>query len=715
MKRLDHKSYYINRELSWLAFNERVMAEAADVNNPLLERLNFAAITASNFDEFFMVRVAGLKDQQKLVYTHPDNKTQMTSTEQLHQISARAHRDIQQLYRMFNHSILPSLRRQGIVFLAADDWSPAQSAFVNDFYHHHIFPVLTPLAVDASHPFPMLASRSLNVAILLESEDDTADDDMLFAVVQVPSVLPRYIEMPSTDGKAVYALLEHVIQEHIDTLFPGNRVMESACFRITRNADITVDEESAEDLLEEIEKELKKRKRGAAVRLEVSAEMSLMLTDTLREWLELAEDDVYSIQGPLDLTFFAKFYNAAGYPQLRYEPIIPQSPRDLIGETRIFDAISRKDIMVFHPYESFDPVVHFINQSAADPDVLAIKQTLYRVSGHSPVVNALARAAENGKQVTVLLELKARFDEENNIVWAKKLEEAGCHVIYGLVGLKTHSKITLVVRKEGLELRRYVHLSTGNYNDTTALVYTDLGVFTANEAFGYDASAFFNHLTGFSTTPEWKRIATAPKGLKDKFLALIQDEIDKSTPEQPGYMILKFNSLTDKDMIMALFRASRAGVKIDLIIRGICCLRPGIAGVSDNIRVFSIIGRFLEHSRIFYFRHGGDELLFLSSADWMTRNMVNRVEILFPVMQKNQKKRLKQILQVHLTDNVNRYELRSRGKYEKLKARDGEPLAASQDYFYQEAKRHATVTEDWYNQITPITTPRGLVRKSPVE
>ena len=705
MKRLDYKSYYINRELSWLAFNERVLAEAADVTNPLFERLNFMAITASNLDEFFMVRVAGLKDQQKLVYTRPDNKTRMSPAQQLFEISKRVHEDVVRAYQILNKSIFPALVKNGIVFLSPSEMSSEYREFVSDYYRHHIFPVLTPLGIDASHPFPMLANRSLNLAVLLEPDEDD-DQEILFAVVQVPSVLPRFIELPRVDGKVAYVLLEDVIREYLEMLFPGNRVLEAAPFRITRNADITVDEESAEDLLEEIEKELKKRKRGAAVRLEVADTMSGTLVETLREWVELPEDDVYCINGPLDLTFFARFYQHHDKPGLRYPPIISQSPQDLIGENSIFDAIARKDVMVHHPYESFDPVVHFINQSADDANVLAIKQTLYRVSGNSPVVGALARAAENGKQVTVLLELKARFDEENNIVWAKKLEEAGCHVIYGLVGLKTHSKITLVVRKEGAELRRYVHLSTGNYNDTTAKVYTDLGMFTAREDFGYDASAFFNHLTGFSTTPTWRKIRTAPKGLKDTFLALIQNEIDKSSQENPGRIIAKFNSLTDKDMIMALYRASRAGVQIDLIIRGICCLRPGIPGVSENIRVSSIVGRFLEHSRVFYFGNGGEELLFLSSADWMTRNMVNRVELLFPVEQANLKERLKHILEVHLRDNVNRYLLYSNGKYRKVRRTDGEPQVSSQAFFYKEAQRHAAVEEDAHSQITPITTPR---------
>lgn len=705
MTKFENKSYYINRELSWLAFNQRVLAEAVDAGNPLLERLKFIAIAASNLDEFFMVRVAGLKNQIRIGYHRPENKTQMTPLEQCKEISRRVHADVRKLYSVLGRSILPALKRHSISFVHPQDLSPASQGFLRDYYHRYIFPVLTPLAVDASHPFPMLANKSLNLAVLLEPEQDSVDDEALFAVVQVPSVLPRYIELPVKNGKLSYLLLEDVIQQFLGALFPGNRVLESACFRITRNADITVDEESAEDLLEEIEKELKKRERGTAVRLEVTHRMSPALLETLGDWLELSAEDIYSIHGPLDPTFFARFYNIQGFDHLRYELLQPQPPRDLIGENGFFDAIARKDIMVFHPYESFDAVIHWINQAADDPHVLAIKQTLYRVSGNSPVVNALARAAENGKQVTVLLELKARFDEENNIGWAKKLEEAGCHVIYGLVGLKTHSKITLVVRKEGNDLRRYVHLGTGNYNDTTARIYTDIGMFTAREDFGDDASAFFNHLTGFSTTPKWKQIVTAPRGLKSRFLQLIQNEIDQSTTERPGRIIAKMNALTDKDIIMALYKASAAGVEIDLIVRGICCLRPGLADVSEHIQVSSLVGRFLEHGRIFYFQNAGDEKLYLSSADWMTRNMVTRVEILFPVVQDNLKKRLKHILQVQLTDNVNRYQLQSNGTYKKVTS-TGQESVQSQLYFYQEARDYVTTAEPSHHQITPITTPR---------
>lgn len=707
MSRFQDKAYYINRELSWLAFNERVFAQAQDRDAPLFERLKFISITTSNLDEFFMVRVAGLKDQVKIGYSRPDNKTGMTPRALLREISVRVHADVNKVYRELNHELIPALRDEGIDLLPLKAVTQVQWSFLRRFFHDHVFPVLTPLAIDASHPFPMLSGRSLNLAVLLRSDtpEDTVDgDEELLAVVQVPSVLPRCVEVPSADGRRTYVFLEDVIESFIDTLFPGNRVLEQAAFRITRNADINVDEESAEDLLEEIEKELKKRRRGDAVRLEVASGMSPSLLEALWDWVELDECDIYTLDGPLDLTFLARFAALDDYDHLRYPLIHPQPPQDLVGQSDLFEAIAKKDVMMFHPFESFDPVLHFINLAADDPDVLAVKQTLYRVGGNSPVVSALARAAENGKQVTVLLELKARFDEENNIVWAKKLEEAGCHVIYGLVGLKTHSKIALVVRKEGRELRRYVHLSTGNYNEVTANLYTDIGMFTAKEDFGYDASAFFNHLTGHTSTPQWRQITTAPAGLKAYFLELIDRERSTSTPEHPGRIIAKMNALTDKDIIAALYEAASDGVEIDLLVRGICCLRPGLQGVSERIRVSSIVGRFLEHSRVFYFRGGGDEQVYLSSADWMTRNMISRVEILFPVTDEVLKARLKHMLEVQLADNVSRYELTAWGSYEKVEA-VGERVESQMD-FYRAACEQAARHDAAFTQITAVTTSR---------
>ncbi|NGQ95781.1 RNA degradosome polyphosphate kinase [Brevibacillus sp. SYP-B805] len=675
--------YYINRELSWVAFNERVLEEAANRQNPLFERLKFIAITSSNFDEFFMVRVAGLKDQVKAGLSKPDNKSGMTPKEQLAAISERTHAVMNKLFDVLKHQITPELEQAGIRFVKAHQLCAEQQAFMRDYFHHHLFPVLTPLAVDASHPFPLLLNKSLNLAVLLENPQEE-DEGPLFAVVQVPAVVPRFLQLPSPAGEAHFMLLEEVIKEHIESLFQGYTIRETSPFRITRNADLTIDEDETEDLLEAIQQELKKRKMGEPVILAIDSSMSDFLAATLQDWLELEDADVYRMDGPLDPSFFFKFYALPGYDHLRFEEYVPQPPKELQGVTNIFEAIRQKDLLLHHPYESFDPVIQFVQQAAEDPGVLAIKQTLYRVSGDSPIVKALLRAAENGKQVTVLLEIKARFDEENNIVWAKALEKAGCHVIYGIVGLKTHGKITLVVRAEQDGIRRYVHLSTGNYNDRTARVYTDLGMLTAREEFGIDASHFFNHLTGYSQPPYWKAITTAPVGLRETFLQLIEQETANRLAGKPARIIAKMNALTDKRIMEALYKASCAGVEIDLIIRGICCLRPGIAGVSENIRVISIVGRFLEHSRIYYFLNGGEERIFLASADWMTRNMVARVELLFPVYQENLKERIKQILDIMLSDDAKARMLLPDGTYINVVSNKPAPLN-SQLYFLEEA------------------------------
>jgi polyphosphate kinase len=686
MKDFRIPDYYINRELSWIAFNERVLMEAKSESNPLFERLKFIAIASSNFDEFFMVRVAGLKDQVKAGLTKPDNKSGMTPLEQLHAVWERTHEVMQNMFAILREDITPELQKAGIRFLKAKQLDEEQEGFVHSFFHHQLYPVLTPMAVDASHPFPMLLNKSLNLAVLLE-DDDVDSEGPLFAVVQVPSVVPRFLELPSPVGEAHFILLEDVISVHMDSLFRGYNILETCPFRITRNADLTIDEDETEDLLEAIEQELRKRKMGEPSRLAVDASMSEFLQATLLNWLELDEPEIYRFAGPLDPTFFFRFHALEGYDHLRFEPLTPQQPLDFFGDGDIFSAIERRDLLLHHPYESFDPVIRFVQEAAEDPKVLAIKQTLYRVSGDSPIVNALLKAADNGKQVMVLLELKARFDEENNIVWAKKLENAGCHVIYGLAGLKTHSKITLVVRAEENGLRRYVHLSTGNYNDKTAGTYTDIGMFTAHEDFGTDATHFFNHLSGYSCPPEWKVISTAPTGLRDTFLSLIQREIENSLAGKPAYIIAKMNSLTDKEIMMALYEASCAGVKIDLIVRGICCLRPGIQGVSENIRVISIVGRNLEHSRIFHFCNGGDPQIYLSSADWMTRNMMARVEILFPVLQRDLRRRITALLETMLQDDTKAHQLMPDGTYVRVQPKSAFPMN-SQLFFWEETFIH---------------------------
>lgn len=672
--------------MSWLAFNERVLEEALDPSNPVLERLKFLAIVSSNLDEFFMVRVAGLQDQVKAGFKKADSSG-FTPKEQLRMIEARTHQMVKRQYQCFREEILPRLAEEGIRFLKDDQLSKEQKRFLDDYFDSHIYPVLTPLVVDQSRPFPLLLNKSLNLAVMLVRKKSRSSKKV-FAVVQVPSVLSRYIELPCAFGKA-FILLEDVIQKYSNRLFKGNEVRSVHPFRITRNADMTLDEEGAEDLLKEIEKELKKRKWGAAVRLEIDDRMDDDVREILQEALEVHPRDIYAINGPLDLTKFISFSEMPGYEHLRNETILPQPPADLIGEDDIFEAIAKQDILVHLPYESFDCVVDFVTRAADDPNVLAIKQTLYRVSGDSPIVQALATAAEKGKQVTVLVELKARFDEENNIHWARQLEKSGCQVIYGLVGLKTHCKITLVVRKEGEHIRRYVHLSTGNYNDNTARLYTDLGLFTSNPDFGVDASALFNDLSGYSEPPEWRKLEVAPKGLRKRFCEMIRREIKKHTPQRPGRIIAKMNSLTDEEIIATLYEASSAGVQIDLIVRGICCLRPGIPGVSENIRVRSIVGRFLEHSRIYLFGNGGDTEVYLSSADWMTRNLDRRVEVLFPIEQPNLVQRVTDILDVYLRDNTKARWLDSQGKYYLVQPRKGEPRFSSQMYFVQQASKIA--------------------------
>ncbi|NSL50696.1 RNA degradosome polyphosphate kinase [Calidifontibacillus erzurumensis] len=685
---LGHPSLYNNRELSWLAFNERVLQEALDESNPLGERLKFLAIFSSNLDEFFMVRVAGLKDQVKAGFNKPENKAGLTPKEQLSAISKKCHQIVGLQYETYRKKLLPLLEKENIFFRTMEELNNKQEKYLENMFEEQIFPVLTPMAIDAYRPFPLLANKTINLAILLD--DPLADEKNRekFAIVQVPAVLDRFIKLPTDDQSLVYVMLEDVISHYVDRLFRGYVVKFISKFRITRNADMTIHEEGARDLLMEIEKELKKRKWGAAVRLEVCADsIDEKLLDYLAEVLEIHEKDIYTLKGPLDLTFLFSFYKemAAIKDTLVFETLIPQPPLDLIGEDDIFQAIAKKDILLHHPYESFEAVVDFISHAARDPDVLAIKQTLYRVSGDSPIIESLKRAAENGKQVTVLVELKARFDEEKNVQWAKELEKAGCHVIFGMTHLKTHSKITLVVRKRNQQIERFVHLSTGNYNDVTAKIYTDLGFLTANREFAIDATNFFNYLSGYTERPVYHHLSVSPYNIRKDFIQLIDAEIDFHKKYKNGKMILKMNALTDKALIMKLYEASRAGVKIDLFVRGICCLKAGITGVSENIRVKSIIGRFLEHSRIYYFYHNGDEKIFLSSADMMTRNMERRVEILFPILDKRIKDRIKTILTIINKDNVKAREMDCFGNYHYVKRGPNEEKIESQMVLFEMA------------------------------
>ena len=678
---------FTNRELSWLAFNKRVLSEAKDNHLPLMERLKFLSITASNLDEFFMVRVASLKDQVNAGYTKKDIAG-MTSKEQIDAILKETHKFTTAQYNTYNRSFLPSLKKNGLKIVTEfEKLTEEQADYVDNYFQKEVFPVLTPMAVDSSRPFPLIRNRSLNIGALLMDKKKKGTID--FVTVQVPSVLPRVVTIP-TDGDncTTVILLEQIIEKNIQKLFLNYRVLCQAPFRVMRNADLSIDEDEAADLLIEIEKQLKKRQWGEAIRLEVEDNIDKRLLKTLRKEFNLSEDAIFKINGPLDLTFLMKVYDIEGFDHLKEPKYIPQQPKMLDASRDLFEQIREHDILLHHPYETFDPVVNFVKKAASDPNVLAIKQTLYRVSSHSPIIASLAQAAENGKQVSVLVELKARFDEENNIVWAKKLEKAGCHVIYGLVGLKTHSKITLVVRKEEDEIRRYVHLGTGNYNDSTAKLYTDMGMFTSKTRYGEDATAVFNMLSGYSEPLVWNKLSLAPLWLRGKFLSLIEREKEHAKNGRPARIIAKMNSLCDPGIIEALYDASEAGVEIDLIVRGICCLRAGIKGLSEHIRVRSIVGTFLEHSRIFYFENNGNAEYYMGSADWMPRNLDKRVEILFPVEDPILQEEIYHILHIQLSDTKKAHLLMPDGHYVKVDQRGKTPLN-SQLYFCEEAMANA--------------------------
>ncbi len=679
--------YFENRELSWLKFNGRVLNEARDKKIPLLERLKFVSITSSNLDEFFMVRVASLKDMVYANYKKRDIAG-MTAQEQLAAVNARTRELVELEYSTYNRSLMPLLNTEHIFIIDAfEDLNEKQQQFVDRYFEDSVYPVLTPMAVDASRPFPLIRNKTLNIAALLakKKEKKGAKETVEFATVQVPGVLPRLVEIPSAFPEdKTFILLEQIIEKNIDKLFLNYRVLCAYPYRVMRNADMTIDEDEAADLLKEIEKQLKMRQWGEVIRLEVEEKIDKKLLRFLKEELKVAEEDIFKISGPIDLTFLMKMYGLSGCDHLRYSSHTPRRVPQIEPGEDIFAAIRNGDILLHHPYQTFDPVVHFIRQASNDPDVLAIKQTLYRVSGNSPIIASLAQAAENGKQVSVLVELKARFDEENNIVWAKKLEQAGCHVIYGLVGLKTHSKIALVVRREEDGIRRYVHLGTGNYNDSTAKLYTDCGIFTCHEAIGEDATAVFNMLSGYSEPLSWNELALAPLWLRSKFVHLIERETTHARDGKPARIVAKMNSLCDEGIIAALYEASAAGVKIDLVVRGICCLKVGIPDVSENITVRSIVGNFLEHSRIFYFFNDGEEEVYMGSADWMPRNLDRRVEILFPVLDDGIREQLKHILAVELADNTKAHVLGADGNYEKIDKR-GKALVDSQKQFCDEA------------------------------
>ena len=656
---LNKPEYFYNRELSWLKFNLRVLKEAMFKDAPLLERLKFIAISASNLDEFFMVRVAGLWNSLDNGVDKVD-AAGLSVKEQLEAIAESAHEQIrtQTKYLM---ALIGEMDAVGLHFRRVENLTDLGKDWLEEYYREIIYPVLTPMAVDASRPFPFLANKTQNLAVELIK----SDGEHSMGLIQVPSVLDRILEIPPEERRT-FVFLEDIIASHCQDLFKGCQILDVVPFRVTRDSDLDLEEEDSVDLLKEVEESLRKRKRGAAVRLEIFKTNNNRIKKFLEENLDVSDLEIYEINGPLDPTCFFKFTGLKGMWPWLHEPFVPQRPLELPDDSDLFAAIRQNDILLHHPYESFDPVVKLVSDAADDPQVLAIKQTLYRVSGNSPIVAALARAAENGKQVTVLVELKARFDEENNILWARRLEKAGCHVIYGLVGLKTHAKIILIVRKEDNGIKRYEHLGTGNYNDSTAKLYTDLGLMTANDEFGIDASAFFNLLSGYGEPPVWNKLVMAPLGLREKIYALINNEIDMVKKGKEGHIIAKMNSLIDYPVIQKLYEASAAGVHIDLIVRGICGLRTGIEGISDNITVRSIVGRQLEHSRIFWFANGGEEQLYLSSADWMPRNLNDRVELFFPVETEEHIHRIKGLLDLYLRDNVGAHMMQSNGTYRRV-------------------------------------------------
>jgi len=683
---LEDPSLYVNRELSWLQFNHRVLEEALDQSHPLLERVKFLSIFASNLDEFFMIRVSGLRRQLQAgaLKAPPDG---MTPAEQLAAIRRDLLPELTALYACWHEDVLPKLRKAGIRVLCHDELKRKQRKLMREYFREEIFPALTPLAFDPGHPFPLISNLSINLAVVVND----ARHGRRFARLKVPNTFPRLLRIPSEETADEYqslglaqaisnnfVWLDEVVCANLDILFPGVEVAASYPFRVTRDADPEIEEDEASDLLVAIEEGVRKRHFGSAVRLEIERSMPDRVRDILVSNLGLAPYQVYITDGPIGLADVSELMEV-NRPELKDKPFQPSIPPVLSTEENVFSVIRRHNILVYHPYDSFDPVVRFVREAARDPEVLAIKQTLYRVGPDSPIVAALMAARENGKQVAVLVELKARFDEENNIVWARSLEEAGVHVVYGLVGLKTHAKICLVVRHEQDGIRRYVHMATGNYNDVTARLYADLGYFTCDADLGADLSDLFNALTGYSQKDEYRKLLVAPGRMQEEIVARIDREIEQHEKTGDGYIAFKMNALVDKHCIHALYRASQAGVKVDLQPRGICCLRPGVPGVSETIQVTSIVGRFLEHARIYYFRNGGDEEIWTGSADLMPRNLYRRVETLFPVEDPGLKRALKdQILDVHLQDSVKARRMLSDGTYERVQPEEGEPPLDSQ-------------------------------------
>ena len=678
-------SHFINREMSWLEFNQRVLDEALDSATPLLERVKFFCISSSNLDEFFEIRVAGLKQQieSDVVERSIDG---LTASETFRGISKRIRRMIEQQYACWREQLVPALAGHGIRFLKFTELSDADRAWIENHYRTQVRPVVTPLAIDPAHPFPQLLNKSLNMMVQLEMPQG---NQMLrhLAVVQVPRVLPRLVKLPCDDSRQDYVFLGHLIGHYLADLFPGTNILGYWHFRVTRNSELYIDEEDADNLLKAVEDELHNRRKGAAVRLELEKDCPPEIRAALLGTLHLTEDDLYVIDGPLNPSRLMEIYEGDHSPELRDPPFVAPVAYALRDQTDLFAVIRERDILLHHPYENFGGVVEFLEHAAADTRVLAIKQTLYRTGGDPRIVGALMNAVRNGKQVTAVVELRARFDEANNIQWARRLEEAGVHVVYGLVGYKIHAKLLLVVRKDDDCIRRYVHLGTGNYNPNTARLYTDLSLLTCRTDFGEDATNLFNLLTGICQFQGTRRLLVAPFELRERVLALIRREAEHAQQGLPARIVAKTNALVDREIIQALYLASQAGVKIDLIVRGICCLRPGLAGVSENITVRSIVDRFLEHSRIYYFENACQPEVFLSSADWMPRNFLRRIEVLFPIEDGILRERVKrELLDIPLGDNVKARLLQSDGSHQRPSVKRGTPLRRSQTDFIELAR-----------------------------
>jgi polyphosphate kinase len=700
---LDDPSLYFNRELSWLEFNRRVLEEAQDPAVPLLERLKFLAIVESNLDEFFMVRVGGLQQKVQAGIAYGSGADRMPPREQLERILQSVAAITAEAYRCLRQDVMPTLEREGIVFRGLKDLTEADRRHLRELFRREIFPVLTPLAIDPGHPFPHLLNKSLNLAVLLQRPTHA---EKLFAVVQVPSVLPRFVALPVEPGGPIrhaFAPLETVIRLHLPELFSGMTLEHDTVFRVTRNSDFEIDDDEVEDLLKTIEEEIRKRRRGAAVRLQIEADAPAEIEQFLTVALDLDPADVVRNPGLIDLTGLFQIHGLPGFPHLRDPQFVPQPVPEFAQAASPWAAIRSRDVLLHHPYESFGHVVDFIEAAASDERVLAIKQTLYRTSSDSPIVRALQRAADNGKQVTAVIELKARLDEERNIVWARELEKAGVHVVFGFIGLKTHCKVALVVRREEDGIRRYVHLSTGNYNPQTARIYTDIGLFTCNPDFCDDASALFNYLTGYSELPQWRKLIVAPSRMQAFMIEGINREAALQQSGKEGRIIAKINGLLEPAVVQALYRASQAGVRIDLICRGICALRPGIPGISENIRVISIVDRFLEHSRIFYFGNNGDPQVYVGSADWMDRNLSRRVEVAFPIEPPELKQRvIKEILAITLADNAKARLLLPDGSYKRIVPEPNQVRTRSQERFLEIAAQNA---QRRLNEVQPPPIP----------